>query len=85
MTRRYFWQIPEFIKYRTVFEDKDIVLGANENNEHMLFRKDTGTICFDERVALAHRLKELAEEEMETILVLPVADAPMTGTYACFQ
>jgi hypothetical protein len=86
MTRRYFWQIPEFIKYRTVFETDDTVLGANENGEHQLFRKDTGKICFDERVALAYKLKELARvEEMETILVLPVRDAPTTGSYACFQ
>ena len=86
MTRRYFWQTPEFIKYRIVFEDKDTVLGINEQNEHRLFRKDTGKISFDERVALAYRLKEIAKvEEMETILVLPVADAPMTGSYACFQ
>jgi hypothetical protein len=86
MTRRYFWQIPEFIKYRTVWETEDTVLGADGNGEHRLFRKDTGKICFDERVALAYKLKELARvEEMETILVLPVRDAPTTGTYACFQ
>lgn len=86
MTRRYFWQLPEFIKYRTVFENEDTVLGADENGEHKLFRKDTGKICFDERVALAQKLREIARvEEMETILVLPVRDAPVTGTYACFQ
>ena len=79
-------KIPEFVKYRTVFENEDTVLGAGENGEHKLFRKDTGKICFDERVALAHKLREVARvEEMETILVLPVRDAPLSGSYACFQ
>ena len=52
MTRRYFWQIPELIKYRTVFENVEIVNGTNEENEHKLFRKDTGRICFDEAAAV---------------------------------
>ena len=85
MTRRYFWQVPEFIKFRTVFEDAETVLGVNDNNEHKLFRKDTEKISFDERAALTRRLAEISEPEFETVLFLPVRDAPMTGSYACFQ
>ena len=51
MTRRFFWQIPECVKFRTVFEDKETILGANDDNEHHLFRKDVGKICFSEREA----------------------------------
>ncbi len=52
MTRRFFWQVPEFVKFRAVFEDSETILGTNEKNEHRLFRKDNGTVCFDETEAL---------------------------------
>ena len=48
MNRRFFWQIPEFIRYRTVFEDRETVLGVNDQNERRLFRKDTGRVLFTE-------------------------------------
>lgn len=48
MTRRFFWQLPEFIRYRIVFENAETVLGVNDNREHRLFRKDTSRILFAE-------------------------------------
>ncbi len=72
MTRRYFWQIPEFIKYRTVFENAETVLGANENNEHRLFRKDTGVVCFDEKTALRHHLAALATKDLKKLFRRPL-------------
>ncbi len=66
MNRRYFWLIPEFTKFRTVFETAETVLGVNDENEHCLFRKDTGKICFDEREALRLSIVKLTEfEEFE--------------------
>jgi hypothetical protein len=61
MNRRYFWLIPEFTKFRTVFETTETVLGINDENEHRLFRKDTGVICFDEREALRLSIVKLTE------------------------
>jgi hypothetical protein len=69
MTRRHFWQVPEFIKFRTVFENGDTILGVNEKGEHKLFRKDTGCISFDERAALSKRLIRLAQRESVTRVV----------------
>jgi hypothetical protein len=46
MNRRFFWQVPEYIKFRIVFEDAETILGATENNEYRLFRKDTSRIVF---------------------------------------
>jgi hypothetical protein len=69
MTRRHFWQIPDFIKFRTVFENQDTILGINERGEHKLFRKDTGCISFDERAALSERLIRLAQRESITRVV----------------
>jgi len=63
MNRRYFWLIPEFVKFRTVFETTETVLGVTNENEHRLFRKDTGTICFDEREALRLSIVKLTEFE----------------------
>ena len=68
MTRRYFWQVPEFIKFRTVFENGDAILGANENNEHQMFRKDIGKVCFDECVALSLCLKDIVKKQPQDIL-----------------
>ena len=53
MNRRYFWQTPECVKFRIVFEDAETITGANEDGEHRLFRKDTGKICLSEGEALA--------------------------------
>ncbi|MGI8885060.1 MAG: hypothetical protein ACR2IA_12535 [Pyrinomonadaceae bacterium] len=63
MNRRYFCQIPECIKYRTVFEDAETIVGVNDDNEHRLFRKDTGKICFSEREALGSFVTVFLEKE----------------------
>jgi hypothetical protein len=68
MNRRHFWLIPEFIKFRTVFETSETILGADERNEHRLFRKDTGKICFDEREALQVSIAKMIETETEDFL-----------------
>ena len=65
MNRRFFWLIPEFTKFRATFEDAKTVVGANEENEHRLFRKDTGKICFDERKALLLSVAALIKDETE--------------------
>jgi hypothetical protein len=64
MNRRYFWLIPECVKFRTVFEDAETILGVNEQNEHRLFRKDTGKICFSEREALKSFVANFLEQEL---------------------
>ncbi len=70
MRRRYFWLIPEFTRFRTVVETAETVLGVNGDNEHRLFRKDTGKICFDEREALRLSIFKLTEfEESEDFLI----------------
>ena len=63
MNRRVFWQIPECARFRVVFEDKEFVLGANEANEHRLFRKDTGKISFNERDAIEAFVAAFLESE----------------------
>ena len=63
MNRRYFWLIPECVKFRTVFEDTETIIGVNEENEHRLFRKDTGKICFCEREALKSFIANFLEKE----------------------
>ena len=69
MNRRYFWLIPEFTKFRTVFETAETVMGVSDENEHRLFRKDTGRICFDERDALRLSIVRLTEFETEEIFI----------------
>jgi hypothetical protein len=69
MNRRYFWLIPEFTKFRTVFENAETVLGVNGDNEHRLFRKDTDKICFDERDALRLSIVKLTEFNDEDFLI----------------
>jgi hypothetical protein len=70
MNRRYFWLIPEFTKFRTVFETAETVLGVNDENEHRLFRKDTGKISFDERDALRLSIAKLTDfEDAEEFLI----------------
>lgn len=63
MTQRYFWQVPELNRFRTVFEDADVVLGAGSDNQKRLFRKDTGIICFDEREAKRLCVDSIMEDE----------------------
>lgn len=69
MTRRYFWQMPEKTKFRTVFENDDTVLGVNDRNEHKLFRKDTGCIVFAEPRSRRARLREVSRRESVTRVV----------------
>ena len=70
MNRRYFWLIPEFTKFRTVFETAETVVGVNGDNEHRLFRKDTGKISFDEREALRLSIVKLTEfDEAESFVI----------------
>jgi len=70
MNRRHFWLIPEFTKFRTVFETAETVLGVNGDNEHRLFRKDTDKVCFDEREALRLSIFKLTEfEEPEDFFI----------------
>jgi hypothetical protein len=69
MTRRYFWTVPEFVKFRLVFEDAETVVGAADENQYRLFRKDTGRICFDEREALRLCIVSLVESESEDFLI----------------
>jgi hypothetical protein len=45
------------------------VLGVNDENEHRLFRKDTGKICFDEREALRLSIVKLTEFEAEEFFI----------------
>jgi hypothetical protein len=68
MNRRYFWLIPEFTRFRAVFEDAETVTGVNDERQHRLFRKDTGRVCFDEREALQRCLTALIEQETEDVL-----------------
>lgn len=67
MNRRFFWQVPECIKFRVVFEDAETVLGANDEGEHRLFRKDSDKIVFSEREALEMCLISLVERDWEML------------------
>ena len=67
MNRRFFWQVPECIKFRTVFENAETIMGAAaaETGEHRLFRKDTGRVVFTEHEALEICLVALVERDWE--------------------
>lgn len=65
MARRYFYLIPECVKYRIIFENKETVYGINERNEYRLFRKDTGRICFSKREALKSYISTFLDTEFE--------------------
>lgn len=67
MNRRFFWQVPEYIKFRTVFETDETILGATENNEYRLFRKDTNQIVFSICEAMEISLASLCENESEPL------------------
>lgn len=69
MNRRHFWLIPEFTKFRTVFETTETVLGISDENEHRLFRKDTGKVCFDEREALSLSIAKLTDFPTEEFVI----------------
>lgn len=65
MNRRFFWLIPEFTKFRAIFEDAETILGVSDEGVRRLFRKDTGKICFDERKALILSVASLIKDEPE--------------------
>jgi hypothetical protein len=67
MNRRFFWQVPEYIKFRIVFETDETILGAAENNEYRLFRKDTNQIVFSICEAMEISLASLHEKESESL------------------
>lgn len=79
MNRRFFWQVPEYIKFRIVFEDAETILGATENNEYRLFRKDTNQIVFSICAALEMSLASLREKEIES---LPPPEKQAEAVYA---
>lgn len=64
-TCRHFWLIPEFVKFRTVFETDETVLGVNDAAEHRLFRKDPKRLSFDESDALRRSIVHLSESDTE--------------------
>lgn len=65
MARRFFYTIPDCVKYRIIFENQETVYGANEKNEYRLFRKDSGKISFSKRKALNAYINEFLEKEFE--------------------
>lgn len=64
MSRRYFWTVPDCIKFRVVFEDGEIVLGVNDANEHKLLRMDSGRIFFSPQDALKSFVADFLEKEV---------------------
>lgn len=68
MNRRFFWQVPEYIKFRIVFETDETILGATDDNEYRLFRKDTNQIVFSICEALDRCLASLVAQESESLM-----------------
>lgn len=66
MNRRYFWSIPEFTKYRTVFENAKTVLGVSEDNQFTLFRKEK--VSFEESDALRNCIATIFVTESPDVL-----------------
>jgi hypothetical protein len=67
MNRRFFWQVPEYIKFRIVFETDETILGATDDNEYRLFRKDTNQIVFSICEALDVCFASLMTQESESL------------------
>ncbi|HEX8737722.1 MAG TPA: hypothetical protein VF721_20485 [Pyrinomonadaceae bacterium] len=67
MNRRFFWQVPEYIKFRIVFETDETILGATGDNEYRLFRKDTNRIVFSICEALDVSFASLMKQEPESL------------------
>ena len=63
MRSKFFWQIPQCKKFRIIFEDDDIMVGASDNNVYQTFRKDSSLIEFSEQEALEHSLSFLIAKE----------------------
>jgi hypothetical protein len=58
-----FWQIPQFKKFRIIFEDASILVGATEENQYQIFRKDSPYLRFSEQEALEISLDFQAARE----------------------
>jgi hypothetical protein len=64
MTRRHFWTVPDCVKFRVIFEDKETVVGVNDANQHRTLRKDTGKIFFSAQEALKSFVKDFIDKEV---------------------
>lgn len=64
MNRRHFWTVPDCVKFRVIFEDKETVVGVNDANEHRTLRKDTGKIFFSAQEALKSFVKDFINKEV---------------------
>ena len=64
MNRRYFWTVPDCVKHRVIFEDRETVVGVNDANEHRTLRKDTGKIFFSAQDALKSFVADFLEKEV---------------------
>lgn len=63
MSNRFFWQVPQCKKFRVIFEDSDIMVGASDDDKYQTFRKDSALIGFSEHEALEQSLALLANFE----------------------
>lgn len=75
MNRRFFWLIPEFVKFRAVFETNETVVGVTDGNERRLFRKDTGRICFDEHEAFRRSMVRISKAVTDEVFTARPAAA----------
>lgn len=65
-----FWQIPQFKKFRIIFEDACILVGATEENQYQTFRKDSPYLRFSEQEALEISLNfQVAEGKSPGLMV----------------
>lgn len=64
MNGRFFWQVPQCKKFRVIFEDSDIMVGASDDNKYQTFRKDSGLIGFSESEALEQSLSFLVNKDV---------------------
>lgn len=59
MNGKFFWQVPQCKKFRVIFEDSEIMVGASDDNLYQTFRKDSAFVGFSEREALEQSLSFL--------------------------
>jgi hypothetical protein len=65
MNGRFFWQVPQCKKFRVIFEDSEIMVGASDDNKYQTFRKDSDLIGFSEREALEQSLSFLVNIDQD--------------------
>lgn len=63
MKGRLFWEKRTLKKFRIVFESKDIIVGADRNNKHQTFRKDTGLIAYSRKEVLEMKIAGLTKKQ----------------------